>query len=358
MSEIVTPPVELQPVPAKALSSAMRSLLGRSCFRDPIDQVDEKELLGVLAAELSVASALEMTILRKIVVFELQVRKHRRTVTTFVHMKRAQAAREILAPGWSRFMPSSTAYDPDNYHSPHRAFMSAGGATVDELSDAEAIRHAIAKLADMELDEDALLDQAYVLVLPVVESIERLIASKELMRESMLEELFRLRDRRRKAAAPVVKPVARPIEKAVEKAVEKAAANRENARKSTGPRTAAGKRAAAANALRHGLNRRGPDAQDRSRTRELSRAFVEEDPTLPLEVALGMSEALVRCEQIEAAQSRALERAITNLDHELADYPVDIVEDLARLQILPQQWSLHDYERRAVSKLRKQIRRV
>lgn len=90
--------------------------------------------------------------------------------------------------------------------------------------------------------------------------------------------------------------------------------NRRNAQKSTGPRTRAGKRRSALNALTHGLRAESPrdaaDMEDRERRAEV--LMVTFDPEDDFETALvhRMASAFQRLERADHLESQALDSAI------------------------------------------------
>ena len=92
----------------------------------------------------------------------------------------------------------------------------------------------------------------------------------------------------------------------------KHAANRRNARKSTGPRSQPGKARAALNAVTHGLSGRPVfDATSQKAVETLARAFAGEDAGHPrvLELACQAAEAQIQFARVKEARSRVWEEA-------------------------------------------------
>ena len=125
----------------------------------------------------------------------------------------------------------------------------------------------------------------------------------------------------------------------------KVLANRQNAKKSTGPRTKTGKSRASRNAVRHGLERvdfgnPGCPAQ----VERLARAICPDasDP-FRYEQALIIAESQMFLARVRAARIAAAPQAL------------DETERLSRA--LPDLLSLERYERRALSRRRRAIRR-
>jgi hypothetical protein len=141
----------------------------------------------------------------------------------------------------------------------------------------------------------------------------------------------------------------------------KVLANRQNAKKSTGPRTKTGKSRASRNAVRHGLERvdfgnPGYPAQ----VERLARAICPDasDP-FRYEQALIMAETQTILARVRAARIAAIERdspaRLLGRGDESAPQALDETERLSRA--LPDLLSLERYERRALSRRRRAIRR-
>jgi len=141
----------------------------------------------------------------------------------------------------------------------------------------------------------------------------------------------------------------------------KVLANRQNAKKSTGPRTKTGKSRASRNAVRHGLERvdfgnPGYPAQ----VERLARAICPDasDP-FRYEQALIIAETQTFLARVRAARIAAIERdspaRLLGRGDESAPQALDETERLSRalLDLL----SLERYERRALSRRRRAIRR-
>ena len=130
--------------------------------------------------ERRVGGVLQMKLVEQLASLMVEQAKVKRAIQTAILLHKAQAARDIICPGWAQFHPLSpgmtitgnfgaTAYD---------AYMDGGGTRVGCLEDAQAIAEATAKLAQSGLDEEALLDKAYVLALPSIERLEKVRASQ------------------------------------------------------------------------------------------------------------------------------------------------------------------------------------
>jgi hypothetical protein len=143
----------------------------------------------------------------------------------------------------------------------------------------------------------------------------------------------------------------------------KVLANRQNAKKSTGPRTKTGKSRASRNAVRHGLERvdfgnPGYPAQ----VERLARAICPDasDP-FRYEQALIIAESQMFLARVRAARIVAIERdspasrVLQQGSDESAPQALDETERLSRA--LPDLLSLERYERRALSRRRRAIRR-
>jgi hypothetical protein len=141
----------------------------------------------------------------------------------------------------------------------------------------------------------------------------------------------------------------------------KVLANRQNAKKSTGPRTKTGKSRASRNAVRHGLERvdfgnPGYPAQ----VERLARAICPDasDP-FRYEQALIIAETQTFLARVRAARIAAIERdspaRLLGRGDESAPQALDETERLSRA--LPDLLSLERYERRALSRRRRAIRR-
>ena len=139
----------------------------------------------------------------------------------------------------------------------------------------------------------------------------------------------------------------------------KTAANRANAQRSTGPRTAQGKKASALNARRHGLSRPTTlvgEAADQSAAFAAALCQGNKDRFL---VALAAAEILHRREEIAAVRRRAICLALERIDlGEQGTLAIELREDLALLAALPELLKFEDYDRRAASQLRKLLKQL
>jgi hypothetical protein len=129
------------------------------------------------------------------------------------------------------------------------------------------------------------------------------------------------------------------------------AANRRNARLSTGPRTASGKRSVAVNALRHGLS-----------------VAVFADPALAGEVA-GLAERIANGSIDPQVRERARDVAAAQIDVERVRHarhaliarpaigaPVSEDRSDAMRETIQELWTLDRYERRAMSRRKSAVR--
>jgi len=109
------------------------------------------------------------------------------------------------------------------------------------------------------------------------------------------------------------------------------AANRANAKKSTGPRTGAGNAKVAHSAFRQGLSSKTPEGQAERSAVELAAKLCAEDPNLRPEVTLAFAPPLLRERQVVRALDEMTERAIA--DSKL-EGPYELKADWARLGVL------------------------
>jgi len=149
----------------------------------------------------------------------------------------------------------------------------------------------------------------------------------------------------------------------------KIAANRENAKKSTGPRTSVGKARAGRNALRHGLESANfGDSGASEKVARIAKAICNGDiHPLRYEQAIVIAECQVLVARVQAARLAAIERKrveegreaappfeATREANESAPEVRDEVECLCLA--LPDLLRLERYERRALSRRRRAIR--
>jgi hypothetical protein len=119
-------------------------------------------------------------------------------------------------------------------------------------------------------------------------------------------------------------------------------ANRANGKKSTGPRTRGGKAMASRNALRHGLRAASAcNTGFSDRIERLAKAICREDADpVNYSQALIIAESLVNIARVRAARVQILEQTFE------------------RSSTLPELLRLERYERRALSRRRRAIRRL
>jgi hypothetical protein len=142
------------------------------------------------------------------------------------------------------------------------------------------------------------------------------------------------------------------------------AANRENARKSTGPRTQRGKSRASRNAVRHGLAAVNiGDSGVSDQVQRLAKAICkdESDP-FRYEQAVIIAETQILLGRVRAARIAAIEPARKG-SAEASDAAKLEREELrgdveCLTRALPELLNLERYERRALSRRRRAIRRL
>jgi hypothetical protein len=135
---------------------------------------------------------------------------------------------------------------------------------------------------------------------------------------------------------------------------ERIAANRRNARASTGPRTAAGKRKAAANALRHGLAASVPDCAMTAMAARIATALAGEQSSPGRRALIApIAEA-----QAEIWRARSARAALINLAAASISGHEEHREAEAIVQSLPQLTQLETYERRAMARRRRALRHL
>jgi hypothetical protein len=137
----------------------------------------------------------------------------------------------------------------------------------------------------------------------------------------------------------------------------KADANRRNAKRSTGPKTPAGKAKAAKNAFRHGLSRvQPPDGAAAGEALALAQALTAGRSNVA-ERARVAAENLLYLQKLRRARAAALARALEAVragQDALLSAPEQ--EALAVRAALTELLTLTGYERKAGSRLRKMLR--
>ena len=194
----VASPRELVPCEPVQISLKMRLLLGRSTFRDPAKQVEAEALLGVFLREFGADTVLQAKLVDRVSTLFVEVRQAQSAVQTAIVLKRGQAAREILMPNFNHFYPPalSMTESTGTVSTAFGQFMSRGGKELVARDDADVIAEALAELAKKGMGEEDLDAQAYILALPTINQLERLIATKQAESDALIDQLFRIRDRR------------------------------------------------------------------------------------------------------------------------------------------------------------------
>jgi hypothetical protein len=130
-------------------------------------------------------------------------------------------------------------------------------------------------------------------------------------------------------------------------------ANRRNARRSTGPRTAAGKRKVAGNALRHGLTVSVPDLAMTAAVARMIAAIAGENAS-PQQVARLQTVAESEVEVLRVRSAR-----IALIELEIASMAGGIRREAdAIVRLLPQLMRLERYERRAMTRRNRGLREL
>ena len=144
------------------------------------------------------------------------------------------------------------------------------------------------------------------------------------------------------------------------------AANRESARKSTGPRTGEGKARSSRNALRHGLETVNFGNQEFSENAERIAKAICKDASDPFrfEQAIIIAESAILLGRVRAARIAAIERVRQRAEKErFSRQETELSAPEARedkecvRRALPELLSLERYERRALSRRRRAILR-
>jgi hypothetical protein len=188
---------ELVPRAPVVLSAKMRALLGRSPYRDPAMQLDAEALRGVLAAEFTVDTAIQLRLVDRLSVLFVDIDGLQSTVQTAVDRKQLDAARDVLCPDFIHFYPPPPGAVKTNgmATTAYGEFMADNGALA-RSDQAELVAQALARLADHGQGEPALRERAYILALPEIVQLEKILASKQAEAEALIEQLLRLKDRR------------------------------------------------------------------------------------------------------------------------------------------------------------------
>ena len=151
----------------------------------------------------------------------------------------------------------------------------------------------------------------------------------------------------------------------------KIAANRRNAKNSTGPRTRRGKSRASRNSVRHGLERVNFGVAGLSKKVErLAKVICKDDPDpFRYEQAVVIAESQIRLARVRAARISALEGArssVSGLEVPTGDGEGALMRGVIRKsansaanarRVMPELLSLERYERRALSRRKRAIRR-
>lgn len=130
------------------------------------------------------------------------------------------------------------------------------------------------------------------------------------------------------------------------------AANRRNAARSTGPRTAAGKAASSRNARRHDLTS-PPPRQATAPVVAAGAAAIAADAPLTGAAAARAAELAVHLGRVRDVKRQAVERAQAALTREVPAPEPEMRTALALLAALPELLVLDEYERKALSRLRR-----
>ena len=139
---------------------------------------------------------------------------------------------------------------------------------------------------------------------------------------------------------------------------KKVLANRENAKKSTGPRTATGKSRASRNAMRHGLESISlvPTGYP-ERITQIANKLCENDPfPFRYEVALAIAESQVLLERIRTIRASIISKRKTGIQASRPAKPGSGISD-EQSTALSELASLERYERRALARKRRAIRK-
>ena len=144
----------------------------------------------------------------------------------------------------------------------------------------------------------------------------------------------------------------------------RARANRENARRSTGPRTTAGKSRASRNALRHGLAAADLNSERAPRVDALARIITGSPTgTAPSSEARDIADASLELVGIRALRLAMISRAAAELE---LDWPSEVPlrpDDEALMALAFERAAadlmrLERYERRALSRRKMAVRRL
>ena len=137
---------------------------------------------------------------------------------------------------------------------------------------------------------------------------------------------------------------------------EQLAANRANAKLSTGPKTAAGKKASSHNALRHGLSTLAVVPEPLAgRYRALAAALTAGDFGAEA-AAQEVAWCRFQLDRIEGAKRYLITSSAIDLDPENPGQDVEFTEVYALSLVIEQLLKLDRYERRVRSKMRKALR--
>lgn len=141
----------------------------------------------------------------------------------------------------------------------------------------------------------------------------------------------------------------------------KRAANRANATRSTGPRSASGKARASRNALRHGLNLPVTQSVSEGEVEALARRFAGGDPE-KLEFARAAAEAHLDLARIRGAKDLILMKACGDFGGPMGSapgaYTIQEMVWICLADVADRLITLDGYERKALSRRKRALRAV
>ena len=180
------------------IAQSMRDLIGRSPFQDPHKQAAHDRLMSQIVAGSPSANVLVVLMSKNLATSYMESERLQRVKEVAIIQMLPAAAREILLPGYNHFVPPRpSTTSTEQLMMAHLDFMMRAEPYLN-IADVDAIHEAEESLIDADRSPSIIADVAYILALPTIERLERLLATKSAEQENLIEQIIRHNDRVRR----------------------------------------------------------------------------------------------------------------------------------------------------------------
>jgi hypothetical protein len=174
----------------------VEKILARSPFKEATSQLDFESYRRLLVQEIGPETFMEHVLIKDVARLQVMIDRWSRAASTHLALASDAAAREIASPGFDNQKLGTTEMKLSTIE--HDDFLRNAARDVLGLDKEQVMAKARQVLAGEGLSSDGIHDVAYMLRLPVLDQLEKLLAIMEARRDRLYADALHLAVNRRK----------------------------------------------------------------------------------------------------------------------------------------------------------------